>query len=71
MGKLALRPSLPLRVDSDASAAGRPTMAASQIGTDVVGRLPLQSIEKLVPQPQADFAFGLRTAKWLPINSSV
>jgi hypothetical protein len=30
-----------------------------------------QSIEKLVPQPHADFAFGLRTAKWLPINSSV
>ena len=30
-----------------------------------------QSTEKLVPQPQADFAFGLRTAKWLPISSSV
>jgi hypothetical protein len=30
-----------------------------------------QSIEKLVPQPQADLAFGLRTAKWLPISSSV
>jgi hypothetical protein len=29
------------------------------------------STEKLVPQPQADLAFGLRTAKWLPINSSV
>jgi hypothetical protein len=31
----------------------------------------VQSSEKLVPQPQADFAFGLRTAKWLPISSSV
>ena len=30
-----------------------------------------QSTEKLVPQPQADLAFGLRTAKWLPISSSV
>ena len=31
----------------------------------------LHSTEKLVPQPQADLAFGLRTAKWLPISSSV
>ena len=30
-----------------------------------------QSIEKLVPHPHADLAFGLRTAKWLPISSSV
>ncbi len=30
-----------------------------------------QSSEKLVPHPHADFAFGLRTAKWLPISSSV
>jgi hypothetical protein len=30
-----------------------------------------QSIEKLVPQPQADLALGLRTAKWLPMSSSV
>jgi hypothetical protein len=30
-----------------------------------------QSTAKLVPQPQADLAFGLRTAKWLPISSSV
>jgi len=33
--------------------------------------LRFQSREKLVPQPQADFALGLCTAKWLPINSSV
>ena len=33
--------------------------------------LRFQSIEKLVPHPHADFALGLRTAKWLPINSSV
>jgi hypothetical protein len=32
---------------------------------------PCQSTEKLVPQPQADLAFGLRTAKWLPISASV
>ena len=29
------------------------------------------STEKLVPQPQDELAFGLRTAKWLPISSSV
>lgn len=29
------------------------------------------SIEKLVPQPHAEVAFGLRTVKWLPISSSV
>src|SRR5262249_25435427 len=31
----------------------------------------LHSTEKLVPQPQADLALGFRTAKWLPISSSV
>ena len=31
----------------------------------------LYSTEKLVPQPHAELAFGFRTAKWLPINSSV
>ena len=35
------------------------------------GTRAAQSTEKLVPQPQADLAFGLRTAKWLPISSSV
>ena len=52
-----------------ASVGSRPT-APAQIDIDAVGR-PFQSIVEVVPQPQADFAFGLRTAKWLPINSSV
>jgi hypothetical protein len=54
------------------------TLAFSTLGRVVnnpsggaAGRSVLQSTEKLVPQPQADLAFGLRTAKWLPINSSV
>ena len=34
-------------------------------------RPPPHSTEKLVPQPQADLAWGFRTAKWLPISSSV
>jgi hypothetical protein len=28
------------------------------------------STEKLVPQPQAEAAFGLRTVKWAPISAS-
>ena len=31
----------------------------------------LQSIEKLVPQPQEEVAFGLRTVKWAPIRASL
>ena len=40
-------------------------------GVHVPGGDTHQSMEKLVPQPQADVALGFFTTKWLPINSSV
>ena len=49
------------------AAMGRWGLLRLRLAMTVAG----QSIEKLVPQPQADLAFGLRTAKWLPISSSV